>query len=230
MREALPLPRSALSPTMAALRRNFRRGEPVWAFMNGYPWWPARVITVSEVALEPGHLPPQVAENEFLVQFFNDDKSYACLHHEALRAFSDPRHRDINKGKRYYVDAVDEAREYCRVNKWPDPLESSATRNKTGNKRHRESDCDSEGPACSRNRLDVALPASPNEMSYPKISKRRALSLLQTRDRELRKAQEKIRVQRQALSDCGLTAVHHICKDEDREQVLSLLRNKLDSL
>lgn len=61
----------------------------VWAYMEVYPWWPGRIITRSDLVLDPGepelHLPP----NFFLVQFFNpNDERFAIRHPRHLRPFT----------------------------------------------------------------------------------------------------------------------------------------------
>lgn len=97
----------------------FKHGEPVWANMEGYPWWPARIVNRGEVVLDAGEGEPRVKEGEVLVEFFNDNKRFAAMHENSLRPFTNK--GLTRKGNNYngqfqdlLHDAIQEAKDYCR--------------------------------------------------------------------------------------------------------------------
>lgn len=97
----------------------YKRGEPVWAHMEGFPWWPARVVRRDDIALHPGEDEPVLNDGELLVEFFNDNTRFAPMHHYLLRPFLLPYYSNLNA---YYDGtykqelhvAVKKAMKYCR--------------------------------------------------------------------------------------------------------------------
>lgn len=75
----------------------FKLGEPVWALMDGYPWWPARIVTRDEIQLDPDEVFPTLQPDELLVEFFNDDKRFAPMTLKSMRPFKDSRYRTLNR-------------------------------------------------------------------------------------------------------------------------------------
>eukprot|EP00177_Eucheuma_denticulatum_P004922 GFKZ01008941.1.p1 GENE.GFKZ01008941.1~~GFKZ01008941.1.p1 ORF type:complete len:516 (+),score=67.65 GFKZ01008941.1:225-1550(+) len=72
-------------------------GEPVWVHMDGFPWWPARIVTSDDIQLDPGEVMPTLRPNELLVEFFNDEKRFAAIERGRLRPFSNSRFRSLNR-------------------------------------------------------------------------------------------------------------------------------------
>lgn len=114
-------------------KRKFSLGEPVWGHVKGYPWWAGRLLTGSQVVRQDEDK-PEPKPGEWLVEFFNDNQQYACLHHRRLRPFHNPRYRDVNKAYKAAMDEFDDpeilvqvdlataaARDYCASNGWHDP-------------------------------------------------------------------------------------------------------------
>lgn len=96
----------------------FEHGQPVWAHMEGYPWWPGRIVTRDEVTLDAGEGEPRVRTGEVLVEFFNDNKRFAPMSERHLRSFLNMRYSKLNaqysgQYKGDLNDAVQEAKEYC---------------------------------------------------------------------------------------------------------------------
>lgn len=89
-------------------RQSFKVGEPVWAHIEGYPWWPARVVTRSEVMVDPATI-PQLQANQLLVEFFNDKHRWSAVETKCLRGFTNPRYRHINKNNRDFLDELAQA-------------------------------------------------------------------------------------------------------------------------
>lgn len=99
-------------------KHKFKHGEPVWAHMEGYPWWPGHVVNLGEVVLDKGENEPQCREDELLVEFFNDNKRFAAMNERSLRPFLFARYSALNAqySGSYRSDldlAVKEAKKYC---------------------------------------------------------------------------------------------------------------------
>lgn len=58
-------------------------GEPVWAFLEGYPWWPARVVDGDDIFFEADEK-PNIDAGSHVVQFFGD-RTWAVLAADKLR-------------------------------------------------------------------------------------------------------------------------------------------------
>lgn len=85
----------------------YNHGEPVWAKVDGFPWWPARVVSRDEITLDEGEPEPQVHTDEALIEFFNDEKRFAPVPLKNLRPFLNTRHANINRGySGQYLDDV----------------------------------------------------------------------------------------------------------------------------
>lgn len=102
---------------MKATKFSYKTGDPVWAKVAGYPWWPGRVISPQEVVLEPGDVLPKIPEDSFIVEFFNNGKRFSIVPKSKLRPFLHRRFHEINatyKGAlREHVDgAVEESEQY----------------------------------------------------------------------------------------------------------------------
>lgn len=98
----------------------YKVGDPVWARMDGYPWWPARVVTRNDVVVDNRDEEPVVDENSHLVEFFNDNKRFAVMSRRSLRPFNEE-HLQINKtySGSYFSAlnvAIREAKDYCAEN------------------------------------------------------------------------------------------------------------------
>lgn len=94
-------------------------GDPVWARMEGFPWWPGHVVTREEVILDEGVTEPNVGEDEVLVEFFNDNKRFAAMPLRFLRPFVQERYKALNRNySGVYASelkgAVQEATDFCR--------------------------------------------------------------------------------------------------------------------
>eukprot|EP00177_Eucheuma_denticulatum_P004746 GFKZ01008628.1.p1 GENE.GFKZ01008628.1~~GFKZ01008628.1.p1 ORF type:complete len:894 (+),score=232.55 GFKZ01008628.1:323-3004(+) len=90
-------------------------GEPVWARMEGYPWWPGRVVTLDEVVVDENEEIPIVDEDSHLIEFFNDNKRFASMHKSSLKSFLNPRNDNLNRAySGAYLGAVKKATRECR--------------------------------------------------------------------------------------------------------------------
>lgn len=99
-------------------RYEYKIGEPVWAYLNGYPWWPARVVSGDEIALGED-IAPEVGKGEVLVEFFNDNKRFACMRLRSLRPFLNINFRTLNQKYKGSLltplkVAIEEAMEYVQ--------------------------------------------------------------------------------------------------------------------
>eukprot|EP00177_Eucheuma_denticulatum_P000197 GFKZ01000348.1.p1 GENE.GFKZ01000348.1~~GFKZ01000348.1.p1 ORF type:complete len:130 (-),score=15.32 GFKZ01000348.1:812-1201(-) len=62
-------------------------GEPVWAFLEGFPWWPARVVDGDDIFFEAEEK-PDIDDGSHVVQFFGD-RTCAVLPCEMLRPLAE---------------------------------------------------------------------------------------------------------------------------------------------
>lgn len=94
----------------------YNHGEPVWAKVDGFPWWPARVVSRHEITLDEGEPEPQVHPDEALIEFFNDNKRFAPVPLKNLRPFLNTRPNINRDYSGEYLDdvriATREAKDY----------------------------------------------------------------------------------------------------------------------
>lgn len=110
---------------------NFEPGQPVWARLGGYPWWPARIAPIDDKSQEPPSCSAQL-----LVYFFNDRGRSANLHKCCLRKFDPSIAAQLHLGvKRRELSAVSkavqQATKYAADHGWNH--ESSPPRTRKGN-------------------------------------------------------------------------------------------------
>lgn len=113
----------AARPLQKPYEHKFTRGQPVWARMYGYPWWPARVVAREDIELDAGEAEPQPRRGQVLVEFFNDNCRFAAIHERQLRSFLTPFYSNLNAyytgrwRKPLYI-AAKEAMKYCKKKRY----------------------------------------------------------------------------------------------------------------
>eukprot|EP00177_Eucheuma_denticulatum_P007025 GFKZ01012779.1.p1 GENE.GFKZ01012779.1~~GFKZ01012779.1.p1 ORF type:complete len:406 (+),score=43.03 GFKZ01012779.1:104-1321(+) len=92
-------------------------GYPVWAFICGYPWWPAKVVHLPSDATPRIHKPNTKAHDNILVEFFHDNKHTSFVPLCCLRYFPDYHVTDLNPDKipAKLQRAVNEATHYVHT-------------------------------------------------------------------------------------------------------------------
>lgn len=110
---------SQSTPVMTTLVPNTPpQGYPVWAFICGYPWWPAKVVQLPTNANSRIHKPSTKDHDKILVEFFHDNKHTSFVPTCCLRYFPDYHVSDLYPGKKIPLKlqrAVNEAKHYCRT-------------------------------------------------------------------------------------------------------------------
>lgn len=117
----------------------YKIGDAVWARMDGFPWWPGRVVTRDDVIVDDRDEEPIVDAKSRLVEFFNDNKRFAVIARRWLRPFNDE-YLQINKtynGSLFSTlnDAIREAKEYIAERGEEQSLEYRGSRDSLGGRR-----------------------------------------------------------------------------------------------
>lgn len=102
---------------------SYRHGEPVWARVDGHPWWPGRVVTPEEVICDEGEPRPTVKVGELLIEFFDETNSFAPLKVRHVRPFLNKRRTNNQRqieGKidRSLKQAISRAQKYVKEKNW----------------------------------------------------------------------------------------------------------------
>lgn len=119
-------------PELYHQRDSFSAGTVLWVSLPGFPWWPARVIDISEVDYTPTE-DEKFAQNLVLVMFFYDNNRFCFAEKGATRPFRmdefyESRMRYLHyRGKRWYQisRAVDEAWDFAKA-RLSNPTDSQA--------------------------------------------------------------------------------------------------------
>lgn len=102
---------------------SYQNGEPVWARLDGHPWWPGRVVTPDEVTCDEGEPKPTLKEGELLIEFFDEIKSFAALKQRHVRPFLSKRRTNIHRQVEGTQDesleeAISRVQQYVIENDW----------------------------------------------------------------------------------------------------------------
>eukprot|EP00177_Eucheuma_denticulatum_P005887 GFKZ01010723.1.p1 GENE.GFKZ01010723.1~~GFKZ01010723.1.p1 ORF type:complete len:517 (+),score=56.16 GFKZ01010723.1:234-1784(+) len=100
---------------------SYKVGDPVWAIMEGYPWWPGKVISPQQAVLDPGEVLPSIPLGSFIIEFFNDEKRFSIVTKSKLRPFQNRRFINLTlsyKGshRNSLNKAIQEANQYMTSN------------------------------------------------------------------------------------------------------------------
>lgn len=102
---------------------SYQYGEPVWARLDGHPWWPGRVVTPDEVSYDEGEPKPSLKVGELLIEFFDETRSFAPLKVRHVRPFLSKRrtniHRQVENTKDHGLEeAISRMQQYVIENDW----------------------------------------------------------------------------------------------------------------
>lgn len=93
-------------------------GTVLWINLDGYPWWPARVIHESECDF-PSLEVERIPKGQILVEFFNDQNHFCLVEKKNARPFPDAEIYKLAKSDTTYrktiIGAAKEAKEFMEV-------------------------------------------------------------------------------------------------------------------